>query len=564
MISTQTIRPRVPRWVAVVATSAVLALSVLMSGALSPAQAQMDVSVSTEFRTALEPHGRWHRHPRWGEVWIPARRERDWRPYTVGHWVYTDDWGWYWLAADTEADWGWVVYHYGRWVIADDLGWVWVPGNEWGPGWVNWRRGDDHFGWAPLPPDRVVVEYRERPDVWIFVRASDFVAPVIARVVLPVREYPVIIRRTVIVNRTVVIRDRRIAVNPGIEPAIIAARVGRPLRAYDVRPVVIAGTARIPNAVEVRGAELRQGQRNRIRVTVRETQRAIEPAKTVPKAQPLAANEQGRLGDNPPRAARGEERQDAREERREERRDDRRDAREERRDEGRDAREERRDERRDDKRDAREDRREQRQEERRDAGQQRPEPRKETREPQGREQRRDAQEQRQQPRQDAQEQRRQERRQDAQDQRRQERRKDAEEQRQERRQGVQEQRQQQRPGGAQTEGRSPPPVTIQPDRPARQPDRPAARDNAPQRVPPPDRPRSEAPTQRAPAMPPAAARERGGPPAAIDLGRGGSRPAAGTTGAAPAPQAAPQRAQQERPRAAPQGAGPGGAVVIRP
>ena len=44
-----------------------------------------------------EPYGRWERHARWGEVWIPANRSRDWRPYTVGRWVYTEDWGWYWV-----------------------------------------------------------------------------------------------------------------------------------------------------------------------------------------------------------------------------------------------------------------------------------------------------------------------------------------------------------------------------------------------------------------------------------------------------------------------------------
>jgi AhpD family alkylhydroperoxidase len=44
-----------------------------------------------EFRAALEPYGRWQRHARWGEVWTPADRPRDWRPYTVGHWAYTDN-----------------------------------------------------------------------------------------------------------------------------------------------------------------------------------------------------------------------------------------------------------------------------------------------------------------------------------------------------------------------------------------------------------------------------------------------------------------------------------------
>src|SRR5258707_2151846 len=137
-----------------------------------PAAAQA-VSVSVEFRSALEPYGAWHHHRRWGEVWIPSRVARDWRPYTVGHWVYSQDYGWYWTYDDQEADWGLVTYHYGRWVADDQFGWMWIPGTEWGPGWVQWRLGRQHVGWAPLPPDEVMVEYRERPQFWIFVRERD-------------------------------------------------------------------------------------------------------------------------------------------------------------------------------------------------------------------------------------------------------------------------------------------------------------------------------------------------------------------------------------------------------
>ena len=126
----------------------------------------------SEFRTALEPHGRWQRHSRWGEVWIPANRSRDWRPYTVGRWVYNEDWGWYWVEDQEEAEWGWVTYHYGRWISDRELGWAWIPGEEWGPGYVQWRHGKERVGWAPLPPDEIIVEYRDQPDVWIFFRRA--------------------------------------------------------------------------------------------------------------------------------------------------------------------------------------------------------------------------------------------------------------------------------------------------------------------------------------------------------------------------------------------------------
>ena len=263
--------------------------------------------VKAEFRAALEPYGRWQRHARWGEVWTPADRPHDWRPYTVGHWAYTDDWGWYWVSDEPEARWGWVAYHYGRWIFDDALGWCWVPGDEWSPAWVQWRRarqGLDYVGWAPLPPDDVIVEYVEEPRFWIFVAGPDFIAPQIAPLILPVARYNVFINETVIVNRTVLVAGHggRFAVNPGISPAMVAAATRRPLRTYDVRPTVLAGTAPIAGAVQVRPQDL--GRRNfRPQAALRPTQNVVRPADQVQPAQPLAANERGRLGDRPPRAA---------------------------------------------------------------------------------------------------------------------------------------------------------------------------------------------------------------------------------------------------------------------
>src|SRR3982074_2805119 len=126
----------------------IASLFLVAASAKAPAQAQ--VSVSIEFRDALTPYGQWRQHPRWGEVWIPARRARDWRPYVNGRWVYTEDWGWYWVSDRSEDEWGWVTFHYGRWVFDRDFGWIWLSGEEWGPAWVDWRRGDDVVGWAPL------------------------------------------------------------------------------------------------------------------------------------------------------------------------------------------------------------------------------------------------------------------------------------------------------------------------------------------------------------------------------------------------------------------------------
>jgi uncharacterized protein DUF6600 len=298
--SAVTVRPRRALRGALLAASAFLlaGASPIVIGALAPAQAQ--VSVSVEFREALGPYGEWRHSGRWGDVWVP-RVEEGWRPYTVGHWVYTNDWGWYWEAAEREAQWGWVVYHYGRWIFDPDLGWAWIPDNKWGPSWVVWRRGHGEIGWAPMPPERLLVEYREEPRVWIFVRDREFIAPDIVSVVLPPRDVTVAFHETVVVNETVVVHDRY-AVNPGIEPAIVAAAVGRPLHAFEVRPQVLAGTPAVPNAVQVSSTQIQQHQVQR-QASLRQTQTEIRPAQNVPAPQPLSPNEHGRLGQSPPRAA---------------------------------------------------------------------------------------------------------------------------------------------------------------------------------------------------------------------------------------------------------------------
>jgi hypothetical protein len=218
---------------ALLTSTAIAAVSLpasVMVGATTPAYAQM----SEEFQQALEPYGQWRQHPRWGDIWVPDQRPRGWRPYTVGHWVYTDDWGWYWISDDDEADWGWVTYHYGRWV-AERGQWFWVPGDEWGPAWVDWRRGDRFVGWAALPPDDVIYEYNDNPTYWTFVEPRYVTAPRVRTYFVPQPRIRDVIRTTVIVNRSFR-TGGRIAVNPGISPAFIGAASRRPIPTYRVQP----------------------------------------------------------------------------------------------------------------------------------------------------------------------------------------------------------------------------------------------------------------------------------------------------------------------------------------
>jgi hypothetical protein len=268
-----------------------------------PAAAQVE-PISVEFRSALEPYGSFQNVQRWGEVWVPNNVPRDWRPYTVGRWVFSDDYGWYWASGQSEAPWGWIVFHYGRWAFIDDLGWAWVPGREWGPAWVHWRRGTRHFGWAPLPPDEIIVDVRDEPQYWIFVEPADFLAADIADVFI--EPEPAFFSETVVVNETFVLRDRGFAVNPGIEPSFVAAAIGRPVPEFQVRPRVLAGTAAaLPGAMQVSAQDLRRTDFRQSLVqqtNIRETNNTIRPAASVPRPQPLGRNERG-LGQTPPRAA---------------------------------------------------------------------------------------------------------------------------------------------------------------------------------------------------------------------------------------------------------------------
>jgi hypothetical protein len=109
----------------------------------------MQIQQTSDFYQPLAPYGYWAELPRHGWCWYPAYVDQGWRPYSNGHWVWTDG-GWYW---ESEEPWAWATYHYGRWTWDDYYGWVWVPGTDWAPSWVAWREGGGYVGWAPLPPD---------------------------------------------------------------------------------------------------------------------------------------------------------------------------------------------------------------------------------------------------------------------------------------------------------------------------------------------------------------------------------------------------------------------------
>src|SRR5919106_4610722 len=64
------------------------------------AQERMDISY---FYDELAAYGQWVWHPRFNYVWLPLEVADDWRPYSIGQWLYTDEHGWYWHSDESFA-----------------------------------------------------------------------------------------------------------------------------------------------------------------------------------------------------------------------------------------------------------------------------------------------------------------------------------------------------------------------------------------------------------------------------------------------------------------------------
>jgi hypothetical protein len=170
----------------------------------------------TYFYEPLQPHGEWIYMTAYGLCWRPWPVPYGWRPYRDGRWVWTEA-GWMWA---TDEPWGWATYHYGRWVLTVEFGWLWVPGNEWAPAWVCWRRGPDFVGWAPLPPGAPVygpgfddIAFGISFGAWTMVFDYDFLAPHCGRVAFPPhRCHEMLPRATRVCGMA---RHNGIYVNPG-------------------------------------------------------------------------------------------------------------------------------------------------------------------------------------------------------------------------------------------------------------------------------------------------------------------------------------------------------------
>jgi hypothetical protein len=212
------------------------------------------------FYTKLDPYGAWFETSDYGYVWQPREAEssRGWRPYTNGRWVYTDA-GWTWIS---EEPFGWATYHYGRWTRLRGIGWVWVPGNEWAPAWVSWRKSNDYVGWAPLPPEarfdhRTGIHnwsdsyYDVGPDQYSFVAAREFGAQRVEPTILPSEHNVTFVNQTT--NVTNITYNNTTVVNEGPNFDELRAQSREPVQRFRLERNVNVNVAAEPPQSVVQG-----------------------------------------------------------------------------------------------------------------------------------------------------------------------------------------------------------------------------------------------------------------------------------------------------------------------
>jgi hypothetical protein len=228
------------------------------------------------FQGQLSPYGTWVDLPPYGPVWHPgaAINDPNWRPYCQGgHWVMTDA-GWYWQADDP---WGAAVFHYGRWLADDNNGWVWIPGYNWAPSWVAWRRTDGYYGWAPLPPRAEFVagvglsfggvavgagvDFGLGAAAFTFVGFDHLWAHDYGVVMLPPARVDIVFQTSVIQNSYHVIGGRFVVEGFGRED--IAVRTGHPVDVVSInKQVVIEHTTVVKNVTNIRNVTIRNNVTN--------------------------------------------------------------------------------------------------------------------------------------------------------------------------------------------------------------------------------------------------------------------------------------------------------------
>ncbi len=246
------------------------------------------------FYDQLGDYGDWVEVGDYGYGWQPRDVDEDWRPYSDGRWAYTEA-GWTWLS---EEPYGWAVYHYGRWARLEGRGWVWIPGTEWAPAWVSWRRSPQHVGWAPLPPEASFRRsvgirgwadsyYDIGPSAYRFVEVRNFGAPRLRSSFVDPRENVTIIRQTTNITQITYVNSTVYNQGPSYED--ISRESAEPIRRLKLeRRVEIEG-----DQSSFRGEQLRSrvdGDSLRVFAPGFDARAAAPPAKLAAKIEKVEVN----------------------------------------------------------------------------------------------------------------------------------------------------------------------------------------------------------------------------------------------------------------------------------
>jgi Family of unknown function (DUF6600) len=249
------------------------------------------------FYDRLSPYGNWVNMEPYGYVWTPRHMGYRWRPYSDGHWVWTD-YGWTWIANE---EWGDIPFHYGRWGWDNDIGWFWTPGTVWGPAWVTWRSNSQYMGWAPLPPG---VDFRVGMSLnslsinipfnfWIFIQGPHFQDRNLNPYILPYERNRTIINYTSI-HINIFTRNDRI-INEGIGQDEVRRITGRAVPKYALQDERRPGRTRVVGQeVQMFRPAIRQNEAARPKVYLNRDQarQELAPAKVFEPRQQLPVREQ--------------------------------------------------------------------------------------------------------------------------------------------------------------------------------------------------------------------------------------------------------------------------------
>ncbi len=230
----------------------------------------------------LNSYGDWRDYDDYGHVWVP-RVGSDWRPYTDGRWLYTND-DWFWVSYEP---WGWAPYHYGRWGWGYNIGWYWIPGSAFAPAWVSWYDYGDYIGWCPLnfynrpiffdfyynnyhrlPP----IQKQKTLDVtnsWTFVKKNELGSGNIKRIVAP----PTEVRKIRFIENKLSRTPQRNLVN-----YVIPKTITGPGYVNDKRPLKSPEDIRNPLGVDHRRDNLSSGRVDTSRDRGNDSKKRIAPA----------------------------------------------------------------------------------------------------------------------------------------------------------------------------------------------------------------------------------------------------------------------------------------------